>query len=172
MNLKDWVTLIAAIIGVLLGIYNFIHTRLSESVRLKIIPKASTWLGRDAAGSDVYFHTQNDYDLDKGVRAPDTLSIEIINLSKFAVTVCEVGLVPRSKKGRMVLAVPILPAGGSWPCKLEPRENVLVFFSPTELISQERIASMKTAYASTVCGTTCYGSSGALHDFLRIAHAT
>lgn len=170
MNLKDWVASIAAILGALLGVYNFIHARRSESVRLKIIPKASTWLGRDAAGRDLYFHTQNDYDLDKGVRAPNTLSIEIVNLSKFAVTVCEVGLVPKSKKGRMVLAVPILPAGGSWPYKLEPRANILVHFSATELISQERIASMKTAYASTICGTTCYGSSGALRDFLCIAH--
>lgn len=171
MDLKDWITSVAAILGALLGIYNFVNAIRSEKVMLKVVPKASTWRGRDGNGKDMYFHTQNEYNLDKENSVPDTLSIQIVNLSKFSVTVCEVGLNPKSRRGRMALAVPILSDDGSWPRKLEPRESILIFFDPTELISHERITSMTEAYASTVCGTTCYGSSGALKDFLRIAAA-
>jgi hypothetical protein len=69
----------------------------------------------------------------------------------------------------MVLVAPIVMDGGSWPRKLESRESVVVGFDATNLLGLNRIGRVTRAYASTVCGTTCYGRSGALRQFIRIA---
>jgi hypothetical protein len=69
----------------------------------------------------------------------------------------------------MALAVPILPDNGSWPRKLESRDAVTIHFDTTQLLSIDNIGSVKTAYATTQCGATRYGTSGALKEFIRIA---
>jgi hypothetical protein len=68
------------------------------------------------------------------------------------------------KVGGRVLVTSMLEPG-----ELEPRESVLVRFDATRLLGLEGIGRVKRAYASTVCGTTCYGGSGALRQFIRIA---
>lgn len=134
-----------------------------------MIPKASSFRGNDYGGRELYLHNRDAYDLNHPTAPPDTLSLEIINLSKFAVTVDEVGLKRSWPRRRAALATPIIRDGHPWPRKLEPRESVIVHFDATQLLGLDRIGSVKRAYASTVCGTTCYGSSGALRDFIRIA---
>lgn len=152
-----------------LGIYNLLRARAAESVKLRVIPKASSFRGNDSGGRELYIHNRDAYDLNHPTAPPDTLSLEIINLSKFAVIVDEVGLKRAWSRRRMALVTPIIRDGNPWPRKLEPRESVVVQFDATQLLGFERIGSVTRAYASTVCGATCYGTSGALRDFIRIA---
>ncbi|GAB4507352.1 MAG: hypothetical protein Tsb0026_02440 [Sulfuricaulis sp.] len=169
METKDIITAVAAIVGMMLGIYNFIRAWSADRVKLQVIPKASSFQGNDQNGREFYLHNRDNYDLNHPTAPPDTLSLEIINMSKFAVTVDEVGLMPSWSRKRMALVTPIIVDGGPWPRKLEPRESVIVRFDATRLLNLERIGSVKRAYASTVCGKTSYGSSGALRQFIRIA---
>jgi hypothetical protein len=171
MELKDIVTTVSALVGMGLGIYNFLYARSADRVKLKIIPKASSLQGKGPNGSRVYRHNRDKYESSHPTAPSETLSTEIINLSKFAVTVDEVGLKARWSRERMVLVVPIVPDGKPWPRKLEPRESVTVLFDPAHLLALDRIGSVTRVYASTVCGTTHYGSSGALRDFVRLARA-
>ena len=171
MELKDKITSVAALVGMVLGIYNFIRARAADRVKLRVTPKASSFRGNDGGGRDIYIYNRDAYNLNNPTAPPDTLSLEVINLSKFAITVDEVGLKRSWSRRRAALVTPIIRDGNPWPRKLEPRESVVVHFDSTQLLGLERISSVKQAYASTVCGTTCYGSSGALRDFIRIAKA-
>jgi hypothetical protein len=170
LEIKDIVTMVTAMTGAGLGIYNWFHMRAQDRVNLKVVPKASWFRGRGLGGREYYLSHQHKYPLE-APNPPDTLSLEIINLSKFPVTVDEVGLKPRWSGHRMAMPSPILPDQGEWPRRLEPRETVTVRFDPTELVASEIIESVSRAYASTACGSTCYGTSGALKEFLSIARA-
>jgi hypothetical protein len=97
-------------------------------------------------------------------------SIEVVNLSTFAVTVSEVGFSIDGRginKGRrLAVPRPIIIDGKPWPRRLEARESVSAYFHPGEVIgSGARIGS---AYASTSCGEVEYGTSPALEQ-LRTA---
>lgn len=169
MEPKDIITAVAAVVGMVLGIYNFFHSRSADKVRLQVIPKSSAYRGNDHTGQEYYLHNRDHYDINHPTAPPETLSIEIINMSRFAVTVDEVGLTPSWSRKRMTLVVPIIKDEKPWPRKLEPRESVMVQFDATVLLELENIGSVRRAYATTKCGTACYGSSGALREFVRIA---
>ena len=167
--MKDIIVMVAAIVGMVLGIYNFVHSLITEHVRLRIIPKSSSYIGRDDNGREHYINNKDHYNFDDPRRQPETLSVEIINLSKFPVTVDGVGLARRWHRQRMVLAVPILPDRGTWPRKLESRDAVTIHFDAIQLLNVDNIGAVKTAFATTQCGTTRYGTSGALKEFIKIA---
>lgn len=172
MEAKDIVTSLAAGVGMALGIYNFVRARAADRVNLRVVPKSSSYRGVGPGGRELYLHNRNAYDLNHPTAPPDTLSLEIINMSKFPITVDEVGLMPSWSRQRMALVTPILMDGGIWPRKLDPRESVTVRFDVTTLLAVKGIGRVKRAYASTVCGATCYGKSGALRQFIRIAGGT
>lgn len=166
MELQDIITSVVAIVGMVLGIYNFVWARFADRVRLRVIPKASRLQGTDQNGREVYLSSRTRFDLAHPTASPE-LSLNVINLSKFAVTVGEVGLMPFLKRERFALLTPILRDGKPWPRKLEPRESVTVYFDTTRLLGADNIQSVTRAYARTACGTTCCGSSGALREFVR-----
>lgn len=167
MEPKDIITSVAAIVGMVLGIYNFLRARSSDRVQLQVTPKASSFQGQDHSGREFYFHSRDRFDLNHPTAPPETISLEVVNLSKFAVTVDQVGLKPFLKRKRIALVNPVIRDGKPWPRKLEPRESVTVFFDVTNLLVAENIQSVKRAYASTACGVTCYGTSGALREFVK-----
>jgi hypothetical protein len=169
MEPKDIVTMFTALVGMVLGIYNFVRARAADKVDLRVVPKASSFRGNGPGGQELYIHNRDAYDLNHPTAPPDTLSLEVINLSKFAVTVDEVGLMRAWSRRRMALVTPIIMDGGAWPRRLEPRESVMIRFDATNLLGLKNIGRVTRAYASTVCGTTCYGKSGALRQFIRIA---
>lgn len=166
---KDIVTTVAAAVGMGLGIYNYLRARRADRVRMRITPQASSYQGRDLlSGRDFYLHNKDRFDLNHSYAPPDTLSIEVLNLSGFPVTVSEVGLRSRWRKRRLILANPILPDGRPWPRKLESRDHVTVSFDLTQLIDSAHLAAVTHAYATTTCGATCRGTSGALREFVRL----
>lgn len=169
MELQGFITTLAAFVGMVLGLYNLWRARQHDRVRLSVVPKASAYRGTDHEGREVYIHSRNNYDLDHPSHPPDSLSVEVVNLSKFPVTVEEVGLMPRWRRNRYALAAPILLDGGAWPRRLEARDSVVVRFDATKLLGLENIGVVNRAYASTRCGTTKSGRSRALSEFVRIA---
>ena len=168
MVLKDWIITLAALTAMLLGIYNFFNTRYIEKVRLKIIPKAAHHQGIDKNGKIYYSYNRDHYYSNLLIPETDTiLSMEVINLSKFSVIVREVGLSLLKDPKRLVLIVPIIPDGGSLPYKLESRDSIIIHFDSKALLKDKNIKNIDKAYATTSCGKTCFGNSGALREFIR-----
>jgi len=151
-----------------LGIYNLVHARSAEKVRLKVIPKATGFRGNGPDGRELYLNNEHRFDLKHPTAPPDRLSVEIVNLSKFAVTVDDVGFKQKWTRQRLALVTPIIPDGKDWPRKLEPRESATVQFDTTKLVGLDSFGAVRCAYATSVCGTTCYGTSGALREFVRL----
>ena len=168
MNLDDIskvVVAIAAFTGMLLGIFNFIHERKRNKVRLKVTPRAAHYIGTTEDGRDGYFYSSNEFEKDD---VADTLVVEVINLGVFPIFVSEVGLTTKWSRRRMAMPLPKLIDGGDWPRKLEPRESVTAHFELTELLNTVNLKKAKSAYARTVCGELQKGTSGALKDLIRI----
>jgi hypothetical protein len=88
-------------------------------------------------------------------------SIEVLNLSNFALTVTEVGFTLNGssiKRGeRAAIPMPVVIDGEPWPRRLEARESVSLYFERPD--SSEPIGK---AYARTACGEVRYGDSPAL----------
>lgn len=169
MDINSAITSLAALVGMVLGVYNFLHAREAERVSLRVTPKSSSFQGSDHSGRNFYLHNRDRFDVDHPTSPPDTLSVEVVNLSKFAVIVDEVGLRSWWRRNRIALPNPIVLDGGGWPRRLEPREGVTVSFDLTNLLGSALLPSVSDAYASTTCGVKCYGKSGALRELVKHA---
>lgn len=153
--MKDFVTIILATIGTVLGCVNTVDLLNRRRVRLRVVPKSAV----PHHGGALTASTKH---LPGG-----EVCIEVINLSSFPVTIDEVGF---TLPGRTRLAViePILPDSGGWPRRLEPREAVTVYADTTTLSP-----NIGKAYARTACGVTRFGKSPALDGLKRrlVEHA-
>src|SRR5258705_12890380 len=76
-------------------------------------------------------------------------SIEVTNLSEFAVTIQEVGILYEGTEKPGPVLSPILLEGGSWPRRLEPRTAVSVYAQAPLPNGGPRI---KCAYGRNACG--------------------
>lgn len=141
MGLESWATLVIALIGAILGVVNTWTMLLSNTVRLRVKPTFATSV---PVGEPMF-------------------SISVVNLSSFAVTICEVGVALSSRGAnfgkRAAIVQPLLIDGGAWPRRLEPRESVSVYFSPADLLNS---GPLHRAYAMTACGEVSHGDSPAL----------
>ena len=79
--------------------------------------------------------------------------ISVTNLSKFPVTLREVGLLTDQKRQRAIHPHAQLSIGERLPLRMEPRTSISVHFPPDFLLS-DAITSVDCAYASTDCGET------------------
>lgn len=150
MNWTNAVTFAIAVLGAVLGVINTWNQLSKNHVRLRVRPKQAQIV--------------NQY----GMSAP-RLCIEVTNLSSFAVTVDDVGLVNESiKNPRVAVLHPILLDNKPWPRRLESRESVTVHLDDDVFCGGE-LARMTHAYASTQCGETRYGTSPALKSFVAVA---
>ena len=142
--LKD----VAAIVGCVLGIFNFIQVLLQRRVRLRVIPKLTTIRGGG-------FFSSNREPIPDGFAC-----IEVINLSSFPVTLAEVGFSLFGDTGRKL----IIPDPKTLlPLKLESRQSIDVR-SPQ---SAGFPHNGRRAYARTQCGHTSYGDSPVFKQFRR-----
>lgn len=140
MNLTETITLSVAVLGAGLGILNTWNSISERKVKLRVIPKQAFgqgWLG---------------------------VSIEIINLSAFPVTVQEVGFLIGRGRGPFPRRAPILDgmALGSvtMPCRIGSREAVTIVVE----ISRLDGLSLGKAYALTSSGELIKGDSAAMGD--------
>ena len=96
-----------------------------------------------------------------------TFCIEVTNLSSFAITVEEVGVLFNGTDSRGAYVQPVLLDGGPWPRRLEPRTSVTVYGEPPSGSQQGH--SLKCAYARTACGVLARGTSPAFKQLARSA---
>lgn len=140
-----YVTLAIALLGAVLGIMNTWNSISQRRLRLKVRPAHAIGFG---AGRD----------------APP-FSIEVLNLSAFAVTITEVGIIfgqGRGKSPARGVVIPYLIDGGTWPRRLEPRESVSAYFYPASLPRNGK--RLGPAYAKTACDEIVRGDSPALQQ--------
>ena len=136
------IALTLAIFAALLSILNTWHALdRSRRLNLKITPAHAFPLG--AVDPSINF------------------SIEVTNLSEFAVTIQEVGLLYEGTEKPGTLLSPILLDGGTWPRRLEPRTAVSVYAQAPLPNGGPRI---RCVYARTACGQTLTGNSPALQQ--------
>lgn len=101
----------------------------------------------------------------KAMGAP-SVAVEVVNLSKFAIVISEVGL-REGRWARAVLTRPILLHGEEWPKRLEPRESVTAYFD-VSTSRDYQFTSRTRAYATTACDFTKAATSGALKEWTEV----
>ena len=147
-SLQQWLTLGLAVLGAVLGVLNTWDGLRSRRVRLQVTPRwsmAPNWTG---------------------------LSIEVINLSSFPVTIREVGFTLDRSRKRLPRRVPIpnhaIVNDATYPSTLQPREVLDLVFSVEWVGSLH----LRAAYAITSSGEIARGTSGALEQFIRRGNKT
>ena len=141
MTLVTAITLAIAVLGAVLGIINTWHGLSRTKVRLKVVPAHAIPFG--------------------GTDPSVNFSIAVTNLSEFAVTIREVGVLYEGTDKREAMIRPVILDGGSWPRRLEPRTSVSAYGRAPEITGRPRI---RRAYAMTDCGLTKTGTSPALEQ--------
>lgn len=135
------ITFAIAVLGAVLGVIN-------------------TWIGLDK--SRVKLRVAPAHALPVGGADPRLrFSLTITNLSAFAVTIDEAGVLYTQSTARGSLTQPVLADGGTWPRRLEPRSSVTLYSHRPGPNDGRRI---KAAYARTSCGVTKTGNSPALRQ--------
>jgi hypothetical protein len=136
LSLIEAITLAIALIGAVLGVLNTWQSLEKDRVKIRVVPKQAIPLG--AADPRL------------------TFCIEITNLSSFAVTIEEAGVLYKGSETRSAYVPPVLLDGQSWPRRLEPRSSVTVYGqNPAGRPGHP----LKCAYATTACGVTRTGVS-------------
>jgi hypothetical protein len=142
VTLIQALTMAIAFLGAVLGIINTWHGLDKSRVKLRVRPAHAIPV--------------------RGADPSIGLSIAVTNLSAFAITVNEVGVLFRDKSSRGVIR-PILVAGGPLPRRLEPRSSLTLY---ARRLSRSD-GKIRCAYASTACGVRQTGNSPALRQMAR-----
>ena len=137
--LKDAVTIGIAMLGAVLGVMNTWHAMNQRRVRVRVTPHFAMALDGQPLG----------------------VTIEVINLSAFPVTMAEVGFSCGS--GRVPIMLPQVIGGGGLPVRMQPREALSVWLNPAEFTAPE--GKLGGAYVRTACGRVIYGNSPAGRQF-------
>lgn len=143
MDLQSSVTTGVALLGAALGVMNTWNTISQRRVRLRVRPAHAIAFPQG--------HHQ--------------FSIEVLNLSNFAVTVEEVGFTLRKREpfgDHLVITSPQIFDGKPWPRRLESREAVSVYFAVEPML--KRAGNLDKAYVRTACGEHIRGDSPALRQ--------
>ena len=146
-SIAQAVTLAIAFLGAALGILNAWRAWSLDRLRARVIPTYSI----DAAGRPY-------------------ISIEVVNLSNFAVTITSVGFTVLGSKTHIQLLAPLFIGANNLPVRLESRTSftALAAFSAFE---NGQMAMINRAYAKTACGNQIEGDSRALRQIVDAAFA-
>lgn len=142
MDIISGMTLGIALVGAVLGVLNTWRNFDRDRPKLRVTPVHAIPVGGYG-----------------GVHPAIGFGIEVINLSPFPVTVREVGFLHSGLSDRAVVVQPVTTDNKGTPRRLEPREAVSFFM---ELPGRRKGRPLRCAYASTACGLTFTGTSGAL----------
>lgn len=139
-TLPQAITLSVAVLGAVLGLINTWQNLDKSRLKLKVSPAHAFAVGA-GANPNIAF------------------SIDVTNLSAFAVTICEVGFLLGGTDERASVPEPIIIDGGKWPRRLDPRSAVTLYMAKPAAPAG---CSIKCAYAKTQCGYRRTGTSPAL----------
>jgi hypothetical protein len=144
----DHITLAIATLGAVLGIFNAWQSWINDRVRLEV---SVSW----------------------GFDRSDTaaLLINVLNLSKFPVTVTHVGFDLRGTDRHMQILAPILMSREHLPVRLEPRTafTVVQYLRASE---EKPVHPPKNAYVKTACGLKAKCSGDFFVKFKDFAFTT
>ena len=128
-----------ALLGAALGVMNTWHSMNQQRVRVRVTPNFATDLDGQPLG----------------------VTIEVINLSVFPVTIAEAGFACGG--GRAPIQLPQIVNGGTLPVRIQPREAISVWLDLANFgVPKDKIGD---AYARTACGRVIYGNSPAGRQF-------
>jgi hypothetical protein len=144
-ELKDLVTIALASVGAVLGVLNLWRAFDRDRPKLRVTFNHAIPVG----GADPRIR----------------YSIEVINLSTFALTITEVGVLLRGTKKRGAIVRPVLLDGGDWPRRLEPRSAVSALLLAQAFDKETN--DIRCAYAMTSCGSMFTGHSQALRQVAK-----
>lgn len=126
----------------------------------------NTWAAVNQRKVKIRVRPSHAFMVPHGARA---VSLDIVNLSSFAVTLQEVGFVPPGAHGRLPKRIvpprPVTSDGKPWPRRLQPREAVTVYFDYEDLRGKGRL--MGRAFIRTSCEELAFGESPALRQLRR-----
>jgi hypothetical protein len=164
--IKDVVIAIAAFTGMGLGLFNLWSEKQKDKVKLEVIPKSVKNKGVSTSGQQFIITTANDFIFDQEL---PLFAFEVINHSKFDVTINEIGFFNSKTNGRYSIPEPILKDSGKWPRKLEPRESVTLYADLSSIFDIEHLPFVTSAFAVTSCNHTETGVSESLIQLVRHA---
>jgi hypothetical protein len=155
-----WINLtsILGVGGFILGVINIVRSMRSERVKLSVEPALGYITG------DQIFSITRGYNLKEYLKCYGLpiITIQVTNLSKFPVTICDVGFSNQhpDRGFRMAILKPANSEELPWPTRLEPRASVTY---RTEIPIIDYPFTKKTrAYARTTCGYAVLGDSPAM----------
>lgn len=170
LNFKDIsqiITIMAAFVGMGLGIYNFWIERSKKKVKILVKPKAVIQRFRNSeTGAPGVLTSENEF-----IKEPidQHFAIEAVNLSSFPVTIDNVGFELDMEDKRKMIVQPVLMDEGKWPRRLDQRESVMVYGSLPNILGNPDTCRIRNAFVETSCGTICRGTSGALKGLVLFA---
>ena len=165
LPVKDIIISLAAFVGMSLGIYNFWKERDKEKVKLSIIPRSVQQKVVDPLGNIIgYMTSENEF---KDNNPQDFFAIEVVNISRFVVTITEVGFLVSGTKQRISCLIPILDTQEKLPKKLEPRESLTAYVDLKSILSSTNIRNVYCAFAKTSCDHIETGKTKALKQLIQ-----
>ena len=170
MTSTDWIAIIGAttgIIGTVLGgisVYDLLN---KNRVTLRVTPLLA-WVNRSGAALTARVPARPECD-PAGGQPPNGLAVEVVNLSIFPVTICEVGFRRTDASLRFFMFRPRLGDGRELPARLEPRQ-ALTAYCDLPCAGREQADFLRAcagvAFAKTQCGSVACGRSPAFAGFL------
>ena len=157
MTLIQAITLTIAVLGAVLGVINTFVALDRNRVKLRVIPMAATF-NKSLLVSTII----------KNGACKTHILIEVQNLSAFAVTIREVGLLYHKNKKRGKWVRSTVCTGGDLPHRLDPQSSFSVFNCVADMVkSGVHVDDVKCAYAMTDCDVVRRGNSPALKTLVR-----
>ncbi len=159
-SISEIITIIAAFLGMGLGIYNLLIERSKRKVKIKVKPRAVTKRFRNSlTGESGVITSPDEFNC---TIVDEYFAVEAINLSNFPVVVDNVGFEVQGQKRRMVIVQPILFDNGKWPRKLGQRESVTIYGLLQDILNYPQSSKIKNAFVETSCDGIFRGTSAAL----------
>ncbi|EHH3659955.1 hypothetical protein J7288_004566 [Vibrio parahaemolyticus] len=157
--IKDLVVGFCAVIGMVLGIKNYLNDRKKDRVNLKITPKAVKTKGKGPNGQSLFIVSESEFDIETSA---NLFAIEIVNLSAFPLVISEVGLMSQATMDKMIIPFPLITGEGKLPHKLTERDSITIYGSLDDIAQSQLIGTLNLAYVKTACGHTESSTSVAL----------
>jgi hypothetical protein len=159
--LKAYITVSAAMIGMILGIYNLFKDIINERVRIKVIPFAISKKIKSGDRELIMSCSENF----KSHYSFNDIGIEIINKSKYPIIIKNVGFNLKKSKDPLHIINPNTDKG-NLPYKIEPRDSLVVYALIDKNIIKTNFKDITSAFVETACRNRFQGSSKALKEMV------
>ena len=160
---RDDITLVIAIFGVALGVFNLWLVWKRERVSLEVVPNSFFGICQDGTLDPGSFYTNN-----KGGKLPKYLCVEVRNKGA-SVSVDEVGFLIKGSTERAVITQQFAPRRIDIPLRLEPHSSKTVYADALRPEAFDIVSKYKCAYAVVASGKRFTGKSGVFKQLRKFA---